>query len=97
MSLRELNIKSAYSSSGDNLLSEFYNPVLEQAVCYDRITAFFSPRVIAAASRGFSRFVRNGAKIRMLTSVELGEDVVEQVKKTQDPNIISSILIVAIL
>ena len=93
MSLRELNIKSAYSSSGDNLLSEFYNPVLEQAVCYDRITAFFSPRVIAAASRGFSRFVRNGAKIRMLTSVELGEDVVEQVKKTQDPNIISSILI----
>ena len=42
MSLKSLEIDSSYSTDGgNNLLYSFYNPVLEEATSYDRVTGFF--------------------------------------------------------
>lgn len=80
-SLKGLGIRDTYSSENDNLLTDFYNPVLEQAVLYDRVTGFFSPKVFAAASRGFANLIKTGGKIRLLTSIELNPDVYRTIGK----------------
>ena len=70
MKLRDVDILPAYSTDdGKDLLDSFYNPVLECAVKYDRVTGFFSPKVFAIAARGFRKCVENNCKIRIITSV----------------------------
>lgn len=70
MKLRDVDILPAYSTDDvKDLLDSFYNPVLECAVKYDRVTGFFSPKVFAIAARGFRKCVENNCKIRIITSV----------------------------
>lgn len=73
--LRELDIKQTYSSQADDLVKDFYNPILELASTYNRVTGFFSPKVFAAAARGFAHLVKNGGKIKLVTSVEVSPEV----------------------
>jgi len=70
MSLRELNLASTYESglSGTNVISEFYVPVLENSIRYDRVAGYFSSKVFASAARGIAGLVRNGGKMRLVTS-----------------------------
>lgn len=76
MALRDFEIKDTYSSAtDDSLVCEFYNPVLEQAAQYDRITGFFSPSVLAIASRGFAGLISTRGKIRLITSVQLDDRI----------------------
>jgi len=81
MSLQELDIKDTYSSStkDNDLVLEFYNPVIEQAVTYDRITGFFSPAILAIASRGFAALISTGGKIRLITSVQLDDRLYQSI------------------
>lgn len=81
MSLQDIDIKDTYSSStkDHDLVLEFYNPVLEQAVSYDRITGFFSPAILAVASRGFAGLISTGGKIRLITSVQLDDKIYESI------------------
>lgn len=78
-SFQDLSLKGIYSSQLDDLINDFYNPVLELAVQYDRITGFFSPKVLAAASRGFSRLIKNGGRVRLITSVEVDAEIFDLV------------------
>ena len=70
MSLRELNLASTYESglSGTNVISEFYVPVLENSIRYDRVAGYFSSKVFASAARGIAGLVRNDGKMRLVTS-----------------------------
>lgn len=78
MSLKSLEIDSSYSTDGgNNLLYSFYNPVLEEATSYDRVTGFFSPRVFAIAARGFRKCLKNRCKIRIITSVFVDDETYE--------------------
>ena len=83
MSLQDLEIKDTYSSStrDNDLILEFYNPVIEQAVSYDRITGYFSPTVLAVASRGFAGLIGTGGKIRLITSVQLDDRTYDSIVK----------------
>jgi len=69
--LNSLNIKQVYSSSTDNILNDFYIPVLKEAVQYDRISGFFTPKVLAIAARGMAEMISNGGKIRLITSIQV--------------------------
>lgn len=70
-SFKDLNILDTYSSDECDILESFYNPVLSLSVKYDRVTGFFSPKVLAAAARGFAHAIKNNIRIRLLTSVEV--------------------------
>lgn len=69
--LKDIELKRVYTSDNSDLVNEFFNPVLESAIQYDRITGYFSPRVLALAARGFSKFLSRGGKIRVITSVQV--------------------------
>ena len=60
MSLKDLELKGLYGSDRDDLLNEFYIPVLSQSVSYKRIAGFFSSNALAIAAKGISKFIDNG-------------------------------------
>lgn len=74
MSLKDLDIRATYNSAnGYNLVKHFYNPVLRQAVSYDRTTGSFSPAILAVASRGFAGLISTRGKIRLITSAQVSD------------------------
>ena len=87
--LQDLKLKDTYSSQFDDLVSDFYNPILEVAIQYDRVTGFFSPKVLAAASRGFSSLIKNNGRVRLITSVEVDSELFDVI--SPDSSIIAKI------
>ncbi|MFN4337417.1 MAG: restriction endonuclease subunit R, partial [Candidatus Nitrosocaldus sp.] len=73
MGLRELLIRPAYDSSLDDILNEFYIPVLSNSKYYKRITGFFSSNSLAIALRGISKFIVNKGKMRMISGAKLSK------------------------
>lgn len=45
MNFTDLNIKSCYESSVDDIIADFYDAVLGVSVRYDRIAGFFPHQV----------------------------------------------------
>jgi superfamily II DNA or RNA helicase len=70
VSFQDLEQATNYNSAfGDvDVIKDFYNPVLEQSIKYDRVAGYFSSRVFASAAKGISGLVRNNGKMRLLTS-----------------------------
>jgi hypothetical protein len=82
--IERLNLKRVYSSSSDNLLSDFYNPVLEHASKYDRISGYFSPTVFSVCAKGLSSMFVNGGKMRLITSIELDQKTFESLSASNE-------------
>ena len=65
--LSNLDIKGSYDSGYDDILWDFYIPVLSESNQYDRIAGFFSSSSLALAARGMQKFIENGGKMRLVT------------------------------
>lgn len=74
MSFKDLDLLPTYTSVKDNLVDDFYTPVLAEAVKYDRVTGFFNSHSLALVARGLKQFIYNGGKMRLLCGAELSED-----------------------
>jgi superfamily II DNA or RNA helicase len=70
MPFSDIEFLSTYDSGfGDiDVVENFYVPLLEQSIRYDRVAGYFSSRVFASAARGVAGLVRNGGKMRLVTS-----------------------------
>lgn len=66
-------LKETYDSDEDDMLRDFYVPVLAQAVRYDRLAGYFSSAALAASAEGMAKFIKNGGRMRLVTSVQLTE------------------------
>jgi len=62
-----------------NILHDFYLPVLRHAVAYDRVAGYFRSTSLAAASQGFSAFVANQGKARLIVGADLAEEDVRAI------------------
>ena len=62
------SIKSDYSSSEENLLDDFYVPMLDQSVIYRRAAGFFSSGLIALRPLAFANFVERLGVIDLICS-----------------------------
>lgn len=82
MSLKDLNLNISYRSENiDQLIKEFYMPVLSEAVSYKRAVGYFSSAVLLQVSKGISRLIGNNGKIKIVASPELNEKDIEAIKK----------------
>ena len=84
MSFKSLDIKPSYESGVGDIVQDFYEPVLTEAVLYDRISGFFTSTSLAVAARGMCNFIKNGGIIRLITSPILSSDDVEIIEKLID-------------
>ena len=95
MSFRDLELKHSYTSEKDNILENFYVPVLKEAIDYKRITGYFSSSSFLTAATGLSDFIRNHGHLQFILNVVLSEGDYEQIERgTRSPEeIIESNLI----
>lgn len=73
MGFKDIELKKVYDTrnGNDDPVTNFYVPALCETVTYDRGTGYFSSTVLSLAARGIAGLIRNGGRMRILTSPEL--------------------------
>lgn len=79
---RNLPLKLSYDSGLDDILWDFYIPILSMAKTYDRIAGFFSSSTLALSARGLEDFITNGGKMRLVTCPQLSKQDVDIIEKS---------------
>lgn len=74
MSFKDIKLKTVYRSKLDNVIQDFYNPVLEQAILYKRAVGFFSSSALVSITPGICGLIRNGGKIELIASPRLSSE-----------------------
>ena len=72
--LKELQLKKVYDSENNNLLEEFYIPVLKETKIYKRITGYYSSSSLVVAAEGIAELFINGGRFNLITGVLLSEN-----------------------
>ena len=77
MSLAQLELKESYRSNEDNMVRDFYNPVLSSSVRYRRAVGYFTLNSLVNAAQGLSSLIENGGTVQIIASPKLTEKDVE--------------------
>lgn len=77
----QLTLQPSYYTNKTDIVKEFYNPVLSVSKVYDRVSAYFSSKALAAYAKGLSGLISNGGKMRLIVSIEISEDDFSSIKK----------------
>ncbi|MBI5002098.1 DEAD/DEAH box helicase family protein [Candidatus Woesearchaeota archaeon] len=95
MSLKKLDLKHSYDSDEDDILNQFYIPVLSESIRYDRIAGYFSSTSLALAASGIAKFVWNKGKMRLIINVGVSKSDYEAIDKglSDSGKVISEIII----
>lgn len=80
MSLRDHEIKNEYRSLLDDVVKDFYIPLLSNAVTYKRSVGFFSSTSLIEISKGIAALARNGGYIQLVASPYLTDEDIEAIK-----------------
>ncbi len=80
MSFKEIKIKSSYDSDDDDILTNFYIPVLANSVEYCRLTGFFSSSALAVAARGVQGLLKNDGKMQLIAGAILNKEDINAIK-----------------
>ena len=84
MPLTDLNLRAVYNHSNcPDLLHGFYEPLLAQAVRYDRTTFTFNAKGIIAAAAGTADLIRNNGRIRLICDQTVHPDVLQAIHDGQ--------------
>lgn len=81
MSLADIHIKNEYRSLLDNVVTDFYIPVLQESILYQRAVGFFSSSSLIAISKGVEGLVANGGKIQIIASPRLSQEDIDEISK----------------
>lgn len=81
MSLIDVTIKKEYRSLADNIVSDFYVPVLRESVLYQRAVGFFSSSALVAISQGIEGLIKNGGRIQLIASPRLSAEDIAEISK----------------
>lgn len=79
MSFTDIDIKPEYRSRLDNVIKDFYIPVLKEAVLYKRAVGFFSSTALVEMSAGICGLVKNGGKIQLIASPRLSAEDIDAI------------------
>lgn len=81
MTFPNLSIKAEYRSPQDNIVQDFYLPVLENAVSYRRSVGFFSSSALVEITEGICALAKKGGKIELVASPRLSAEDLEAISK----------------
>lgn len=74
MALKYIDINPIYNTSKDDLIRNFFVPLLDNSITYDRGVGYFSSSWISEALEGMLNFANHGGKARWITSPILSKD-----------------------
>ena len=81
MSLTDMELKKEYRSLLDNVVQDFYIPLLKDATLYQRAVGFFSSSSLVEISKGIAAMAKAGGKIQIVASPYLSDEDVEAIRK----------------
>lgn len=79
MSFRDIELKPEYRSKTDDVIRDFYIPVLKQSVIYKRAVGWFSSSALLSLSAGICGLVENGGSIQMIASPRLSPEDIDAI------------------
>lgn len=79
-----LEILRSYKTNKNDVVKEFYLPILKESVLYKRAVGFFSSTALIELSKGISGLIKNGGKIKFIVSPLLSEEDIEAIQKGYD-------------
>lgn len=92
MSFLDLKLKKAYSSDSDDLLNDFYIPVLKESENYYRISGFFSSTSLAISACGIVGLLENDGNIKMIVSPKLSRADIDTIMQSHDQAVLSEVM-----
>lgn len=81
MSLLDVSLKKEYRSPRDNIITDFYIPLLNEANLYKRSVGFFSSSSLLDISYGIAKLINNNGKILLIASPNLSDEDIEAINK----------------
>ena len=81
MSFKELSLLKHYKTYKNDIIKEFYTPVLQQAVLYQRAVGFFSSTALIDLTKGLSGMIRNHGHIQFIVSPLLSQEDIDAINK----------------
>lgn len=81
MAFTDLCLLKHYKTYKNNIVKEFYTPVLQEAVLYQRSVGFFSSTALIELTKGIAGIVKNGGKIQFIVSPYLSQEDVNAIQK----------------
>lgn len=84
LSYESLQILRSYKTNKNDIVQEFYVPILKESVLYKRAVGFFSSAALIELSKGISGLIKNGGKIKFIVSPLLSEEDVEAIQRGYD-------------
>lgn len=79
MSFRDIDLKPEYRSRFDNVIHDFYIPVLKKAITYKRAVGFFSSSALLSLTAGICGLIENGGSIQLIASPHLSPEDIEAI------------------
>ena len=81
MAFTDIDVKPEYRSLSDDVVRDFYIPLLDEAILYKRAVGYFSSTALIEISKGITGLVRNGGKILLVSSPYLSDNDLEAINK----------------
>ncbi len=81
MSFKEITLLRHYKTYKNDIVNDFYTPVLQQAVLYQRAVGFFSSTALIDLTKGISGMIRNGGRIQFIVSPLLSQEDIDAINK----------------
>lgn len=80
MGLKDHKVKSEYRSLIDNVVQDFYIPLLKDAVSYKRAVGFFSSSSLVEISKGIAGMAAEDGKIQIVASPYLSDEDIDAIR-----------------
>ncbi len=80
MSFIDIQLKKTYSSDDDDILHDFYIPILTNAFEYHRLAGFFSSTSLAVAAKGILGLIKNNGTMKLLVSPQFNSKDIDMLK-----------------
>lgn len=84
MSFKKLKLLSSYNSTKQDIVKNFFEPVLSEAISYDRIAGSFNTESLILAAKGLKCFINHENKMRLFCGVQLPENDLNSIKNTSE-------------
>lgn len=81
---KQIPLKPVYYARENNILKEFYIPVMKDSIVYDRASAYFSAKALCDCAEGIEYVALNKGQIRIILSEDIEEDDFEKIKRGYD-------------
>ena len=83
MTYKDLDLEDSYDSDTNDLINDFYIPVLSQSKEYYRAVGYFNSKSLSFAAQGIKNFILNRGKLKIVCGTQLSKEDVKSIIKAE--------------